>query len=155
MTDRSELKKFIENRLADTDRYLTDLKVSGDNVIAVEIDSTGSPIDIDECVELSRAIEEAFPRDEEDYELEVGTAGLTSPFKVIGQYIKNIGNEIEVFTVDGKKYTGVLREVNEDSFEIETEEKVRHEGQKRPVLEKVNKRFKYSEVRKAQYLLRF
>ena len=37
---------------------------------------------IEDCVELSKFIEERLSRDEEDYELEVGSAGLGQPFKV-------------------------------------------------------------------------
>ena len=76
----------------------------------MEIDSpTG--VDIDACARITRSIEEAFDRDAEDYELEVGSAGITSDFKVRGQYDKNVGNEVEVLTRDGRKLHGTLVEV--------------------------------------------
>ena len=93
MIDKLKLQEFVENALANTDCYLTDLTVSADNDIVVEIDSSGM-IDIDFCSALSRRIEEAFSRDEEDYTLEVGSAGLTSPFKVRQQWENNVGNDI-------------------------------------------------------------
>ncbi len=154
MIDKSALTDFVEQQLKDTDLYLVDLTVTPDNVITVEVDSD-SPVDIDECIALSRKIEEAFDREVEDYELEVGSAGITSPFKVIRQYQKNIGNEVEVIARDGRKYTGVLREAGPDSFTILSEEKVRHEGAKRPVTEEVARTFAYSDVKSTTYLLQF
>ena len=110
MIDKQLLTQEIEKDLEDTDLFLVDLSVSPDNRIVVEIDSRRG-VDIEDCTRLTQQIESAFDRDVEDYELEVGSAGLTSPFKVKGQYEKNIGNEIEVLTRDGRKLTGTLQSV--------------------------------------------
>lgn len=154
MIDKTVLAEFINKQLEGTDLYLVDLTVSGQNEITVEIDSDTS-VDIDRCVELTREIEGEFSRDEEDYELEVGSSGLTTPFKVKRQYDKNIGNDVEVLAKDGKKYKGLLRRAEDDSFTIVSEEKVKHEGSKRPVLEKVERTFRYDEVKYTKYLLQF
>ena len=154
MIDKTVLAEFINKQLEGTDLYLVDLTVSGQNEITVEIDSDTS-VDIDRCVELTRKIDGEFSRDEEDYELEVGSSGLTTPFKVKRQYDKNIGNDVEVLAKDGKKYKGLLRRADDDSFTIVSEEKVKHEGSKRPVLEKVERTFRYDEVKYTKYLLQF
>ena len=154
MIDKAKLTEFVENALADTDCFLTDLKVSADNDIVVKIDSDGS-IDIDFCSALSRRIEEAFPRDDEDYTLEVGSAGLTAPFKVRRQWLKNIGNDIELLTVDGKKLYGKLISVADDAAVVETEQKVKREGMKRPVVERLQMEIPFSDVRRASYDLKF
>lgn len=152
MIDKTALEQFLLTRLYGAGYFLVDLRVSQDNVIVVEIEAEESGANIDFCVELSRDIQAKFDRDVEDYELEVGSAGLTSPFKVRGQYIKNIGNEVEVLATDGKKHRGILTEVTEDGFCIETEQKVRHEGAKRPVIEKVPLSFKFSEAKQTKYI---
>lgn len=154
MIDKTKLKEYVESLLADTDCFLTDLKVSSDNNIVVEIDSPGV-IDIDFCSARSRRIEEEFPRDDEDYELEVGSAGLTSPFKVRGQWEKNVGNDIEVVTTDGKKLHGLLKQLLEDAFILETEQKVKREGMKRPVVERLELEIPFSDVKQAVYDLKF
>ena len=82
--------------------------MSGDNRIVVEIDSYSS-VSIDDCVRLNGIIESHFDRDVEDYELEVGSAGLTSPLRVKAQYDKNVGNPVEVLTNDGRKLKGTLK----------------------------------------------
>ena len=107
MIDKELLTHTITQALEGTDLYLVELRISAGNEINVEIDSD-STVDIDKCVALTRRIEEVFDRDTEDYELEVGSAGLTSPLKVLRQYEKNIGNEMVVLTRDGRKLHGVL-----------------------------------------------
>lgn len=138
MIDKNKLTEVVENAIKDTDIFLVDVKVSPDNNIAVEIDSKNG-LDIATCADLTRKIEEAFDRDVEDYELEVGSAGLTSPFKVKQQYEKNIGNDVTVITRDGRKLRGVLTEVGEGQwpdfkFVITVTEKMKVEGKKRPEL---------------------
>ena len=136
MIDRQRLTETVEGALEGTGLFLVDVDVTPDNRITVEIDSPEG-VDIDTCVELSRKIEAAFDRDAEDYELEVGSAGLTSPLKVKGQFDKNIGHEVEVMMREGgKKLCGVLRSVSDDMSEITitVSRKVRPEGKKKPVM---------------------
>lgn len=154
MIDKTKLQEFVESQLQDTDCYLTDLKVSPANEIVVEIDSD-TAVDLDFCIALNHAIEEAFPTDEEDYELEVGSAGLTSPLKIPRQFQKHIGHEMEVLSTDGKKYTGLLTEADGNGFTLRIEEKVKLEGMKRPTLQQTDKHFTYDEARKVSYLLKF
>lgn len=154
MIDKKLLEQFIEKELEGTDYFLVDLNVSSANEIKVEIDSLGS-VDIDFCVQLSHRIEEEFPREPEDYELEVGSAGFTSPFKVRKQYEKNIGNEVEVLARDGKKYTGILAEVGDLDFAIVSTVKEKPQGAKRPVEVTKQFRFAYETVNSVKYLFKF
>ena len=154
MIDKQELKDFIEKRLEGTEYFLVDLTVSSDNEIKVEIDSMHS-VDIDFCIELTHAIEAAFSRDDEDYELEVGSAGLTSPFKVKAQYEKNLGNPVEVLTRDGKKLRGTLAAVGDNTFTLRITAKRKPEGAKRPVEVQEDTVIPYSEVKSAVYDLQF
>ena len=153
--DKQKLTEFIESRLEGTDYYLVDLKITPANEITVEIDSDGTA-DLEKCIELTRAIEEAFSRDEEDYELEVGTSGLMSPLKVFRQYLKYIGRELEVLTTDGRKLRGELIEADpEKGIVLGVEEKVKHEGAKRPVIETREIALPFADIKKAEYYLRF
>ncbi|MDE5553964.1 MAG: ribosome assembly cofactor RimP, partial [Muribaculaceae bacterium] len=109
MIDKQLLAKTVEDAIAGTNLFVVDIAVKPGNNIIVEVDSAEG-VDIDTCVDITRKIESVFDRDVEDYELEVGSAGLTSPFKVKGQYEKNIGNEVEIVTRDGRKLSGRLVE---------------------------------------------
>ncbi len=154
MIDKKELESFIEGQLNGSEYFLTDLKVTPANEITVEIDSL-TPGDIEECVRLTKAIEEAFDRDVEDYELEVGTAGLTSPLKVKRQYEKYIGQDLEVLTSDGRKLHGLLRKVDDNGIILAIEQKVKKEGSKKPVIETSEIDLPFSIIKKAVYDLKF
>ena len=140
MIDKMLLEQVLTKGMEGTDLFIVDVTIGKDNNIVVEIDSDTS-VDIDECVRLTRLVESHFDRDKEDYDLEIGSAGLTSPLKVERQYHKNIGNEVEVLTADGRKLKGVLKAVDSEGFVLTTAQKVKTEGQKRPVVEAVDSTF--------------
>ena len=133
MIDKNEVRKVVEEAISGTDLFVVDVTVSTDDRIVVTVDSP-SGVDIDECVAISRAIEAAFDRDVEDYELEVGSAGVTAPFTVPEQYRMNVGNPVEVLTRDGRTLHATLTAVNDDctAVPLEAPQKVKEEGQKRP-----------------------
>ncbi len=154
MIDKQLLTQTVEEAIADSTIFLVDIKVNTGNSIVVEIDSAEG-IDIDTCANITRKIESVFDREVEDYELEVGSAGLTSPFKVRGQYLKNIGNEIEVLSCDGRKLHGTLTDVSEDGFTIEVAKKVKEAGAKRPTTVMEPLTFKFDEAKQVKYLIQF
>ncbi len=154
MIDKKELEALVEEGLAGTDCFLVDVQVKPDNVLVVEIDNEDG-VDIDRCVALHRFLESKLDRDVEDYELEVGSAGITSPFKVLGQYKKNIGNEVELLTKTGVKLSGVLKSAEADKFVVTVTKKVKSETSKRKVEVEEDLAFGYDEVKYTKYLIRF
>jgi ribosome maturation factor RimP len=106
-------------------------------------------------MEVNRHIESELDREIEDYELEVSSAGLNEPFKVLKQYLKNVGNEVEVLTKTGKKITGVLVEVHDNIFVLEIEKTEKPEGSKRKVTVIENLTFAYEEIKTTKYIIRF
>ncbi len=133
---------------------MTDLSVSTDNRIVVEMDHEEG-VWIEDCVELSRFIENRLDRESEDFELEVGSAGIGQPFKVQRQYEIHVGDRVEVLTVDGKKLTGVLGNVTPEGFTLTVQEKVKEEGAKRPKLIDRELAFGYQDVKYTKYLIDF
>ena len=131
MIDKNVVKKLVDEWLQDQEYFLVDIEISPDNRIVVEIDHADG-VWIEDCVALSRYIEERLSRDDEDYELEVGSAGLGQPFKVPQQYINFVGKEVEVLDADGIKVKGILKAVDGNDFTVGVEEKVKVEGKKRP-----------------------
>ena len=96
-----------------TDIFLVEVLVKPGNVITVHVDRPDG-ISIDECVKISRYLNENLDREVEDYSLEVSSPGLGGAFRVKQQYEKNLGRDIEVLYTDGIKVTGKLQEVKED-----------------------------------------
>ena len=154
MISKDIVYQIVENFIANTDYFLVDLKITQDNSISVEIDSFEG-VTIDFCADLNKHIESEIDREIEDYELEVGSAGLTEPFKVLKQYEKNIGNDVETLTKSGKKITGVLTEVNENNFVLEIEKSERPEGAKRKVIVSETLTFSYEDIKTTKYIIRF
>ncbi|MBR2242659.1 MAG: ribosome assembly cofactor RimP [Prevotella sp.] len=154
MIDKSIVKSLVEEWLDDKEYFLVDVEISKDNKIVVEIDHADG-VWIEDCVELSRYIEDRLNRDEEDYELEVGSAGLGQPFKVPQQYINFVGKEVEVLDGDGKKMKGILKSVDGNDFVVTVREKVKEEGKKRPELKDVDKTFQMDKVKYTKYLISF
>ena len=124
MIDKNVVKHLVEEWLEGKDYFLVDIEISSDNRIVVEIDHADG-VWIEDCVALSRFIEERLDREVEDYELEVGSAGLGQPFKVPQQYVNFIGKEVEVLDADGKKYKGLLKNVEGNQFTVTVKEKVK------------------------------
>lgn len=110
--------------------YIVEVSVHPGNRIVVELGSENG-IGIDDCVRITKHIESNYDREVEDYELEVGSAGLTSPFKVLRQYEAAIDTEVEVLRKGGIKEKGVLNAVCSESIELKVVRKVKLEGAKR------------------------
>ncbi|MCI5978282.1 MAG: ribosome assembly cofactor RimP [Bacteroidales bacterium] len=133
MIDKEKLVQTVKEAMAGTDLFLVAVDIRPDNAITVTVDSpTG--VDIDECVAITRTVEAAFDRDVEDYELEVGSAGVTAPFSVPEQYRMNVGNPVDILTRDGQRLHATLAAVSDDAsvITVTVPTKVREEGAKRP-----------------------
>ena len=92
-------------------------------------------------------IEQGLDRDEEDFDLEVGSAGIGQPFKVLQQYEIHLGDEVEILTTTGKKLQGRLTAASAEEISIVQQVKVKAEGEKRPHLEEVETKLPMSEVK--------
>ncbi len=154
MIDKNVVTRIVNEWLEGKDYFLVDVMVSPDDKIVVEIDHAEG-VWIDDCVELSRYIESKLNREEEDYELEVGSAGVGQPFKVLQQYLNYVGKDVEVLGKDGMKYVGILADANADTFTVTITVKVKPEGAKRPHLEQQDVTFTYDEIKYTKYLITF
>jgi ribosome maturation factor RimP len=154
MIQKETIRQLVEEFIADTECFIVDIKVSGDNVILVEVDADNG-INIEYCAELNRFIESKLDREIEDYELEVGSAGLSMPFKVLKQYQKNLGNEVEVLTKEGKKLVGILKDATEEAFTLIVAKQVKPEGAKRKITIEEDLVLSYNEIKYTKYLIRF
>lgn len=154
MIAKSKVTEIVNQWLEDKEYFLVEVSVSADNCVSVEIDHADG-VWIEDCVLLSKHIEANLDREEEDYELEVGSAGIGQPFKVLQQYINHVGKEVEVLACDGKKYRGVLARAEEESFAVTVQVKEKPEGAKRPVLVDKEYAWKYNEVKYTKYLINF
>ncbi len=124
MAGQKEIEDLVRKLVTGTGLFVVAVKVSSSNRITVLVDKNGG-ITIDECATLHRHIEMNLDRDAEDFELQVSSPGLDTPFQVIEQYYKNEGEKVEVTDNEGNKFSGVLKNVTQGGFELLTEIKVK------------------------------
>jgi len=134
--------------------FLIDLTISEGNKINVTLDGDNG-VNLQDCIDISRAIEHNLDREEEDFSLEVASAGATSPLKFVRQYKKNIGRKLEVKTNEGNTIEAIITEANDDFIVLEwssREPKKIGKG-KETVKHKVE--VPYSEIKEAKVIIVF
>ena len=75
--------------------FLIDLTITDNFKIIVTLDGDNGVI-LQDCIDISRAIENNLDREEQDFSLEVASVGVGSPLKMIRQYKKNVGRTLIV-----------------------------------------------------------
>jgi len=117
------VESLVQALLAnDSGYFLVEVRVKPTNNLKIFIDGDQG-ISIEKCVQINRALykklEELglFPNG--DFSLEVSSPGLDEPLKLLRQYKKNIGRQVELILQDGSKKEGRLMEVSEDGIIIE------------------------------------
>ncbi|WP_299113736.1 ribosome assembly cofactor RimP [uncultured Winogradskyella sp.] len=115
---KNKVEELLQSGLDERqDLFLISMTVGADNAIKVVIDGDNGVL-VEDCMFISRAIEHNLDREEEDFSLEVLSAGATSPLTIPRQYKKNIGRNLEVKTNDNKNIEGQLVEANENSIQL-------------------------------------
>ena len=153
MITNEQIEKLVLEAIEE-EFFLVAISIKKGNVIEVLLDGDNG-ISIQKCVEVSRHIEGSLDRELEDFELSVSSAGLGRAFKVYRQYVKNIGNEVEVNSKEGKPVKGTLTKVDEQGFEIEVKTKERLENKKKKVEVIQNFQFLFSDEPEVKNIISF
>ena len=111
------IRQFTNEQLEGSNKFLISVKVKNGNNITVVIDGD-EPLQIEDCIAVSRYIEGKYDRETEDFELRVFSAGIDQPYVQLRQYIKNVGREVEVTLMDGTVIKGVLLAANEQNIQL-------------------------------------
>jgi ribosome maturation factor RimP len=122
----SRIRELLSAMLEDQNSYLVDLKVRPGQLVQVFVDRDPH-ITIEECAAISRYLEKELNKEfsfSEKYTLEVSSPGMDQPLKVMRQYKKSVGREVDVVLISGMKKRGTL--LYADDEKIILEEAVRH-----------------------------
>lgn len=115
---RNKVTPLLEAALAEKPSlFLIDLDISTANHIKVIIDGDEG-VKVEDCILISRAIESELDREEEDFSLEVLSAGVSEPLKLVRQYQKNIGRTLKVKTAE-ETLEGALTNVDDAAITLE------------------------------------
>ncbi len=154
MISKDIVRNIVSSVIDGTSIFVVDIRVDGANKIHVEVDKPEG-ITIEECVNISRAVENGFDREAEDFELEVSSPGLTEPFKVMEQYHKNCGRQVDVVKKDGQKINGLLQQVDDDGVVLEVKAKIKEAGQKRAKTVMQTVVIKFSDIKTTKVTITF
>jgi ribosome maturation factor RimP len=154
MITREQIENIISPKIEEDGLFLVDIAVSPSNQISVFIDGDKG-VTIDQCIAMSKHIEQSLNRDDEDFELDVSSAGLDLPLKVLRQFTKNKGRTVNVVLKNGQKLTGIMVNANDEGIELETEKSVVLEGKKRKQLITETVALKFSEIKSTKIVVSF
>ena len=116
MTFRNKVQELLEAALAEREHlFLIDLSINEANKISVVLDGDFG-VNLQDCIDVSRAVEGCLNREEQDFSLEVASAGISTPLKLVRQYKKNIGRVLNVSTTNSEKFEALLTQVNEQGI---------------------------------------
>ena len=154
MISRDKIIELAGPVLNEKKFFIVSLTISASNKIVLHIDGMKG-VKIEDCIHVSRVIEQGLDREVEDFDLEVSSAGLDTPFKSVQQYVKNIGRDVIVQHSNGSITEGKLIEANENNFVIECRRREKIEGKKKKqtIIERMG--FDYNEVNNVKLVLRF
>ena len=98
MTFKEKITNLIEEGLQEKPSlFLVDFSISDSYKISVTLDGDNG-VQLQDCIDISRAIDSNLDREEQDFSLEVASAGVSTPLKLVRQYKKNIGRTLKVKT---------------------------------------------------------
>lgn len=154
MINKERITKLVEEKIVDTEYFIVEVSVSSSNQIRVEIDGNKG-VNINDCISISRHIEGHYDRDEVDFELTVSSAGMDQPFKILRQYERYLGRQVEVKTTAGEKVKGKLISADKSEVVLEIEEKRKVEGKKKKQLIIENKIVPMEQVKETKVVISF
>ncbi len=152
------LKEKVETLLNDAleqdeSLFLIDFSVSPDHRISVVLDGDKG-VTVQDCIKISRAIEHNLDREEEDFSLEVASAGATSPLVLPRQYSKNVGRKLTVRTLEDH-FEGSLTTVTDTGIVLEWKAREPKPVGKGKVTVQKKKEIGFSDIKEAKVMLKF
>lgn len=158
MIDKEKIEALAKERIDELDKglFIVNLSISTRNNIRLELDAEEGNVSIKDCASVSRNIEHNLDREKEDFELQVSSAGLDQPFRVLKQYKKNVGKQVKVLLKEKhKSLTGTLKAADEKGIKLETTSKERQEGRKKKVTVVQEHEFTFNEIKETKIVISF
>lgn len=154
MTFKEKVSSVVNEALVQKPSlFLIDLVITDAYKIIVTLDGDNGVI-LQDCIDISRAIEGGLDREEQDFSMEVASAGATSPLKMPRQFKKNIGRKLKVTTA-AEKIEANITDANDEFIVLEWS--AREPKQVGKGKETVQKRVevKYEDIKEAIVIITF
>lgn len=151
---KTTVENLLEKALSErSDLFLIDFSIQGDNHIKVVIDGDNG-VTVDDCIFISRALEHNLDREEQDFSLDVMSAGAASPLVNKRQYAKNKNRILKVKT-DSKVVEGVLTDATDEAITIEWKAREPKPVGKGKVTVKKQAKIAYNDIVEAKVMIKF
>ncbi len=120
--ESARIEEFVRNLIGTAgDLFLIEVKITPANKVIVLLDGDNG-VTIDDCTKVNKALYKFIEETNlfgGDFSLEVSSAGVDKPLKLLRQYKKNIGRKVEATLIDGSIIEGKLVDVNTEDITIE------------------------------------
>ncbi|UPT72327.1 MAG: ribosome assembly cofactor RimP [Flavobacterium sp. JAD_PAG50586_2] len=117
MAFKEKISELLEEVLKEKPSlFLVDLAINDQFKVMVTLDGDNG-VNLQDCIDVSRAIDNNLDREEQDYSLEVASAGVSTPLKMVRQYRKNIGRTLKVKT-NNETIEAVLEQVSDEGITL-------------------------------------
>lgn|SRR5690606_4599599 len=155
MLNNSVVQSLIDKGLEERpDLFLIDFTISTDNKINVILDGDNG-VSVEDCIFISRAVEHNLDREEEDFALEVASAGATSPLVNKRQYKKNIGRLLEVKSKSNDKIEANLVDADDAHITLEWKAKEPKPVGKGKIIVNKQSKIAYDDILEAKVVIKF
>lgn len=155
MTFKDKVNSVVASVLEEReDWFLIELKIDDANKINIVLDGDNG-VNLQDCIAINRAVEANLDREEQDFSLEVASAGVSRPLQMPRQYVKNIGRKLAVKIIQGELIEAEIIAANESEITLRwmarEQKKV---GKGKETVEKLVT-LPYSDIKEAKVIISF
>ncbi len=155
MSFKNNVKVLLDEALLQkSSMFLIDLVITEDNKISITLDDDNGVI-LQDCIDISRAIESELDKDELLYSIDVASAGVSLPLKLTRQYKKNVGRNLKVTTSELEKIEAKLTEADDEKITLEWQSREPKKIGKGKETVNNKKQIAYAEIKEAIVLISF
>lgn len=155
MLNNSVIQSLIEKGIEERpDLFLIDFTISTDNKIKVILDGDNG-VSVEDCIFINRAVEHNLDREEEDFAIEVASAGATSPLVNKRQYKKNIGRILEVKSKPNDNIEAKLVDADDAHITLEWKAKEPKPVGKGKIVVNKQAKIAYDDILEAKVVIKF
>ena len=144
--NKEQIIQAVEQAVAQRGCFLVDVTVSAENDIEIVLEKEEGDVDWEDCAAIDQVVHAAFDQDVEDYALTVSSAGLDRPFKVLRQFQKAIGSQVDVKFKGGKRLIAKLLKADENSVTLQYTALEAVEGKKKKEKVEHEENFQLQEI---------
>jgi ribosome maturation factor RimP len=155
MTFKEKVKDLLSKALEENpELFLIDLDFSETNKISVVLDGD-SGVNLQDCINVNRFLDNGLEDEEVEFSIEVASAGLSTPLKLVRQYKKNIGRTLKVKTISQGDFEGVLTGADEEGVTLTWSSREPKEIGKGKVTVEKTWKISYTDIKEAVVIISF